>query len=219
MPVQAIPLALIASLYPLGIAALLLVFEAARPRARSAAYFIGAATCTLTIGFAVVFLLRAGGIHQAGQSTPRYGTRLAFGIGFLAAALVMSRRPAKPKRSSDQPSRITAAISRAGLATVFVIGVVMYLPSPTYLSALDIVGSTKMITPAAVVWVVIVVAVSLITIEVPVALYWLAPEWTTGKLKTIGDWLDHHGRTMLIGVLFALGLWLTIESIVGLLPG
>lgn len=88
-----------------------------------------------------------------------------------------------------------------------------------YLSALDIVGSTKITTPPAVVWVVIVVAVSLITIEVPVALSWLVPEWTTAELEIIGDWLDHHGRTMLIGVLLARSLWLTIESIVGLLSG
>jgi protein-S-isoprenylcysteine O-methyltransferase Ste14 len=216
MPVEAIPLALIASLYPVGLAALLLIFEASRPRARSAAFFIGAVACTFGIGLVVVLLLRAGGVHNPGQSTPRYGLRLAFGIGFLLAAWLVSRRPAKPKEKSDQPSRILGAIGRAGLITVFAIGVLMYLPSPSYLSALDVVGSTKMSTPAAVVWVVIVVALVLITIEVPVALYWLAPEWTKGKLDVFRDWLDRNSRTMLIGVLLALGVWLTIESIVGL---
>ena len=42
MPVQAIPLALIASLYPLGLAAILLLAEAARPRPKVGVFLIGA---------------------------------------------------------------------------------------------------------------------------------------------------------------------------------
>ena len=42
MPVQAIPLALAASLYPLGIAALLLLTEAVRARSKVAVFLAGA---------------------------------------------------------------------------------------------------------------------------------------------------------------------------------
>ena len=42
MPVQAIPLALAASLYPLGLAAILLLAEAIRPRPKVGVFLIGA---------------------------------------------------------------------------------------------------------------------------------------------------------------------------------
>ena len=59
MPVQAIPLALAASLYPLGIAALLLLTEAARARSKVAVFVAGAVACTLPIGFVGVFAAAA----------------------------------------------------------------------------------------------------------------------------------------------------------------
>jgi hypothetical protein len=46
MPVQAIPLALISSLYPLGLAAILVLAETARPRPRVGVFLIGALSCT-----------------------------------------------------------------------------------------------------------------------------------------------------------------------------
>ncbi|MGO8961944.1 MAG: hypothetical protein ACLQFR_31920 [Streptosporangiaceae bacterium] len=67
MPVQAIPLALTASLYPFGLAVLLLLAEAERYKGRVTVFLAGAAICTLAIGFTVVFAL-----HGAGKaSNPR----------------------------------------------------------------------------------------------------------------------------------------------------
>ena len=51
MPVQAIPLALISSLYPLGLAAILVLAETVRPRPRVGVFLIGALVCTLTVGW------------------------------------------------------------------------------------------------------------------------------------------------------------------------
>jgi len=73
MPVQAIPLALIASLYPFGLAVVLLLAEAERYKGRVTVFLAGAAICTLGIGFAVVFAL-----HDAklGQSNLGYIRRI-----------------------------------------------------------------------------------------------------------------------------------------------
>jgi zinc transporter ZupT len=64
MPVQAIPLALAASLYPLGIAALLLLMQAVRARSKVAVFLAAAVACTLPIGFVVVFALHGIGLDQ-----------------------------------------------------------------------------------------------------------------------------------------------------------
>jgi hypothetical protein len=157
MPVQAIPLALIASLYPLGLAAILLLAEAVRPRPKVGVFLIGAAAVTLTVGFVVVFALHGAGVGQSSQQSGQYGVRLAIGVVFLAAAVFLARRP--PRRHSG-PSRVSRAAGQGGLFAIFVVGMGLYLPSPVYLSALQVVGTTKMSTAATAVWVVIVVALS-----------------------------------------------------------
>ena len=87
MPVQAIPLALISSLYPLGLAAILLLAETPRPRPRVGVFLIGALACTLTVGFVVVFVLHDAGVGQGSQRSDQYWLRLVIGVVFMAAAV------------------------------------------------------------------------------------------------------------------------------------
>ena len=213
MPVQAIPLALISSLYPLGLAAILVLAETVRPRPRVGVFLIGALACTLTVGFVVVFVLHDAGIGQDSQQSDQYWLRLVIGVVFMAAAVFLARRPPKP----HGPSRVSRAASQGGLFAIFVVGLALYLPSPTYLSALQVVGTTKMSTAATAVWVVIVVALVLITIEVPVLLFLLAPGWTVPKLRAMNAWLDRNGHTLLWVVVGAIGLWEFLDGLVGLL--
>jgi len=140
--------------------------------------------------------------------------RLVIGLLFLAAAVFLARRPPKP---SGGPSRVSRAVSQGGLFAIFVVGIALYLPSPAYLSALQVVGTTKMSTAATVLWVIIVVALVLITVEVPVLLFLLAPDWTVPKLQAVNGWLDRNGRTLLVAVVGLIGLWEFIDGLVGLL--
>ena len=214
MPVQAIPLALISSLYPLGLAAILLLAETARPRPRVGVFLIGALACTLTVGFVVVFVLHDARIGQGSEQSDQYWLRLAIGVVFMAVAVFLARRPPRPNRG---PSRVSRAASQGGLFAIFVVGVALYLPSPTYLSALQVVGTTKMSDAATAIWVVIVVAIVLITVEVPVLLFLLAPGWTVPKLQAVNAWLDRNGHTLLVAVVGAIGLWEFLDGLVGLL--
>ena len=214
MPVQAIPLALISSLYPLGLAAILLLAQTARPRPRVGVFLIGALTCSLTVGFVVVFVLHDAGVGQSSQQSGQYGLRLVIGLVFMAAAVFLARRPPRPNRG---PSRVSRAASQGGLFAIFVVGVALYLPSPTYLSALQVVGTTKMSAAATAVWVIIVVAIVLITVEVPVLLFLLAPGWTVPKLQAVNAWLDRNGHTLLVAVVGAIGVWEFLDGLVGLL--
>jgi hypothetical protein len=214
MPVQAIPLALIASLYPFGLAVLLLLFSAPRPKARAGVFLAGAVVCTLAIGSIIVIVLRGAGLNKDSAQTARSGLQLAIGILFLVAALVVARRPAK---QGTGESRISKAAAESGLFAAFVAGIVLYLPSPSYLSALQDVGTAKLSSTAAAVWVVIVVALVLITIEVPVLLYQFAPGWTVPKLGAADAWLKTNARAVLIAVLAVLGAWEVIGGLAGLL--
>jgi hypothetical protein len=214
MPVQAIPLALISSLYPLGLAAILLLTQANRPRPRVGVFLAGALVCTLAVGFVVVFVLHDAGVGQSDQGSDQYWLRLVSGVAFMVAAVVLSRRLPKPHSG---PSRVSRAANEGGLFAIFVVGIGLYLPSPTYLAALEEVGSTKMSPAVAAGWVLIVVALVLITVEVPVLLFLLVPDWTVPKLEAVNAWLDRHGHTLLVWVVAALGLWLFIDGLVGVL--
>jgi arginine exporter protein ArgO len=214
MPVQAIPLALTASLYPFGLAVLLLLAEAERYKGRVTVFLAGAAICTLAIGFAVVFALHGAGLGQHGQQSPRYGLRLAIGVAFVAVAVLLARRPPKPKKSGE--SKVTRAAQQGGLIAALVVGIILYLPSPTYLSALQVVGSSKLSTASTVAWVFIVVAITLITIWIPTLVIVLAPGWSKPKLAALNSWLSRNSRTLLIVVLLVLGVWQIIDGVVGL---
>jgi hypothetical protein len=214
MPVQAIPLALISSLYPLGLAAILLLAQTARPRPKVGVFLIGALACTLTVGFMVVFVLHDAGIGQGSEQSDQSWLRLAIGVVFMAVAVFLARQPPRPNRG---PSRVSRAAGQGGLFAIFVVGVALYLPSPTYLSALQVVGTTKMSDAATAIWVIIVVAIVLITVEVPVLLFLLAPGWTVPKLQTVNAWLDRNGHTLLVAVVGAIGLWEFLDGLVGLL--
>lgn len=149
MPVQALPLALTASLYPLGLAVLLLA-EAELYRGRVTVFPAGAAICTLAVGFVVAFALHGAALGNSGQQTPRYGLKVAIGV---ASAPAPSSSPAcrKPQTSSGE-SRVTRAARQGGLLAVVTAGIVLYLPSPAYLSAEQDVGSTKMSATATRSW-------------------------------------------------------------------
>jgi hypothetical protein len=214
MPVQAIPLALIASLYPLGLAAVLVLAEAMRPRPKVGVFLVGALVCTMTIGFVVVFVLHDAGVGQGSQQSDQYVLQLAIGVVFMVVAAVLSRRPPKPHSGQ---SRVSRAASQGGLLAIFVVGMALYLPSPVYLSALQVVGTTKMDTAAMAVWVVIVVVLALITVEVPVLLFLLAPGWTVPRLQAVNGWLDRNGHTLLVAVVGTIGLWEFIAGLAGLL--
>ncbi len=217
MPLEAIPLALIASLYPFGLAALFLLFESTRALTRSVVFLAGAAFCTLTVGFVFVFVLRDAGVNNSSAQTPHYGLEVAIGALFLVAALVLVRRAPKPKPADAGPSRVTKAVTGSGILAVFMAGIAMYTPSPTYLAALEVVDSSKLSDAATSVWIIIVVLLLLITIEVPILLYWLAPGWTVPRLAAVNAWLSRNGRNFFAIVLAVLGVWELTRGLVGLL--
>jgi Sap, sulfolipid-1-addressing protein len=214
MPVQAIPLALIASLSPLGLTVLLLLAQADRYRGRVLVFLAGAALCTLAVGFAIVFALHGIGLGLRTHRTPRYGLRLAVGLILIGAAVLLARRPA---RSRSGQSRLTRAARDGGLIAAFIVGVAMALPSPSYLSALQEVGSSGLSTVAVTVWVLLIVALTLITIEIPAVVLLLAPDWSLPRLTALHGWLGRNGRALLVLVLAVLGGWQFIEGLTGLI--
>ena len=111
---------------------------------------------------------------------------------------------------------MTRAARHGGLLAALTAGIILYLPSPAYLSAEQDVGSTKMSATATAVWVVIITAITLITVWVPTLVIVLFPGWSKPKLAALSSWLSRNSRTLLVVVLAVLGVWQVIDGIVGL---
>jgi hypothetical protein len=80
-----------------------------------------------------------------------------------------------------------------------------------------VIGTAGLGTAAAIVWVIIVAAINLLTVEVPVLLFLLAPEQTVPRLDAVTGWLDRNERTVLVILLAVLGLLEVINGLAGLL--
>ena len=84
-------------------------------------------------------------------------------------------------------------------------------------AALQVVGTSKLSTAAMAVWTVVVVALVLITVEVPVLLFLRAPEWTVSRLRAVDGWLSRNGHTLVVAVVGLIGLWVFLDGLAGLL--
>jgi hypothetical protein len=217
MPTEAIPLALLASIYPLGLAALILLFQGPKPALRTGAFILGAAACLVGVGAAVVYVERAGKLELSENHAPRYALRLALGVVLLIAAWAIARRPPKPSNPDRGQSRLMRAVNSAGAPTMFAVGAAFYTPSPAYLTALQVVGVSPISSEAALAWVFFLAALVLITVEIPYALFLLAPQWTKQKVTVFQQSLDRRSRGLLVWVLVILGGWQLISGLQGLL--
>jgi hypothetical protein len=52
----------------------------------------------LAIGFVVVFALHGAGLSQQSEQSPRYGLRIGISVVFVLVAVILARRPPKPKK-------------------------------------------------------------------------------------------------------------------------
>ena len=179
-------------------------------------FLIGAAVCTLAVGFLFVFVLRDAGVSQTSEQTPRYGLELGIGVAFLVGAWALGRHVPKPK-SDNRTVPYHKGRQWFGTPRGIRGGHRDDTPSPTYLAALEVIGSSKLSAVAASVWIIIVVLLLLITIEIPILLYWLAPGWTVPRLSALNDWLARNGRNLFAIVLAVLGAWEVTRGLVGLL--
>jgi hypothetical protein len=214
VPTQAIPLALTASLYPIGIAALLLLLASSRAKTASLAFIVGGAADLITIGILIVLFMEAVGLHQSSQATAHHGLQLGIGIALIVLALLISRRPPRPAGS---PSRVSALMNSPRILVILLLGVLLYTPSPAYLTAMQEIGASKIDTGEKVGWVVLCAACVLITVWLPYLCYLVAPRWTVPKLESMNAWLGVHGKQVIVGVLLIFGAYEVAAGLAGVL--
>jgi hypothetical protein len=95
---------------------------------------------------------------------------------------------------------------------VFVTGAILYSPSGSYIAAVQQIATSNA-GLASGVQLLIVIAIVILTVEIPLLAYAVKPEATAGVLRRLEGWIDRHGSQTLLSVLVVVGGYLVIDGI------
>jgi Sap, sulfolipid-1-addressing protein len=219
---QAAGLAVLAAVSPTALLVMAVFLGSANPRSTALAYVAGAVIMTIIMAITVLLILRGIGLNQPREREPRYGLRLGLGILALATGVFLLRRglpqPASPDQAQQKQkqgliSRLTAH-PRPGLA--FVAGLILFLPSATFVASVQVVASANASTEVTALALIVVVAISALIVRLPLLGYLAKPEATVRRLRMLNAWLRAHGRAITVYGLLIGGIVLIVSGSLGL---
>jgi hypothetical protein len=203
---QTLTFAGIAALYPVGLLAVSLLLTTARPLRLGLSFYLGGFATLFVVGTVVITVMHGAGSDNT--SGTRGGFRIGVGAAMLAAAWILSHRPPRAEKEPAWKLRLRDANPLA----VFFAGAVLYSPSGSFLGAVTNIATTKGSWPSEL-QLLVVVAIVLITVEIPLLTYALRPEPTARVLRRVDSWIDRHGRQTLIALLVVIGGYLVVDGL------
>ena len=223
---QVILLSLTASLNPTLVAATTVMLLLERPTRLMLGYLLGAYMTSITLGLVIVFSLSGSSASNTTENT--ISPAVDIGLGAIAMAIsfvlytgrherVKERRRARKAAKPDKgPPRWQRELSKGSARTTFIVGALLTLPGASYLAGLDQIHKLKSSTTVTVLLVVGFNLVMLWLLEVPLASFVVAPEWTPRAIERTKLWTSRHAHTFAVRGFAAVGLLLIIKGIVGL---
>jgi hypothetical protein len=213
---QILPVALAIAVNPVPIIAAIVMTATERPVANGIAYL--SALIGVSYGFgAAVLLIFHGAALGAGTRTGHIVLVLwlLFGLGFLAACVVLLVRRPKPGDEWREPGwmRWIGRLGPFGAAVVGVLLVNYEMESP----ALSDILAAQVSRAAAFVALAVFVAVATSTSIVPVVAYLAAPGPVGSVLSRAKAWLARYHRPILVVEFAAIGVLYTAKGASGLL--
>jgi len=197
---QTLPFALVAAFFPPGLAAVIWLLALPQGRARALTYLIGAATSTVGSGVAILLLLEGTGAVPDGHPGIVAGARMTVGTMLLVFGVLVAVRKSAPGTSQNWGARRP---TRPHFGWIFVLGVVMWTPSFTYLAALELIADNHLGPIGKAVHLFLVDGVVLLMVEVPLIVQAVAPRWAGRQLHVASERICLYTRP--IAVLFASG--------------
>lgn len=225
MIAQAAGFAVLAGISPTVLLVMAVFLGSDNPRRTAMLYFAGAVLMTLVMAVTVLLVLRATGMNQPKQHAPRYGLRLGLGIVALAAAAVLfvrARRavPAAESKvgpdAASKPGMVSRLTTRPRPVTAFLAGLLLFVPSASFIAAVQVVATAEASVETTVLAMLIVIALTAAFVWLPFIGYLAAPEATTRVLRNANGWLVAHGRAVVTGVLAVVGVILVVNGALNL---
>jgi hypothetical protein len=219
-------LSLLASLNPTLVAATTVMLLLERPKKLMLGYLLGACMTSITLGLIIVFSLSDSSAANTTQNTLSPAVDIALGAIALAISFVLHtgrheprvarRRERKAAKPDKGPPRWQRELSKGSARTTFVIGALLTLPGASYLAGLSEIHKLDYSTPATVLLVVGFNAIMLWLLEVPLACFVVAPEWTPVAIERAKSWISRHAHTFAVRGFLILGVLLVAKGVIGL---
>jgi hypothetical protein len=218
---EALGFALLAAVNPTALLIGAAYLGSANPRKTAVFYLAGAIIMTAVLGVVLLVAIRAGGLSQVGNRTPRYGLRLGLGVVALVAGVVVARREPKAVPGSaddvgENQGRMARLISRPSPLTAVLVGILLFYPSAGLIAAVQVIATSHDSLGLEALGVALVVLVDVLSIWVPLLVYLIAPDATTRTLRAFDDWLRRNKRTISVVALAAVGVILIVNGSLGL---
>jgi len=223
---QVILLSLTASLNPTLIAATTVMLLLDRPTRLMIGYLLGAYMTSITLGLVIVFSLSNSGTTNTTENTLSPAVDIALGGIALAAAFALHtgrderlrerRRARKAAKPETGPPRWQRELSKGSARTTFVVGALLTLPGASYLAGLDEIHKLKQSTSVTVLLVIAFNIVMLWLLEVPLACFSIAPDWTPRAIARAKAWVVRHAHVFAVRGFAGLGALLVIKGVIGL---
>ena len=216
-------LAILSAFWPTLVVVDALAFQTPKPERILIAFLAGGLISTVSIGTLVVFGLQDTSVVTSSKSTTDPALNITIGALALLAAYVLThvhdlphrrRRPAgTPKRS---PFATRAIESGAPLA--FVAGLLLNIvPGVFPIIALKNLAELDYSTAETVTILIGFYVVMFAFIEIPIASFVVAPEWTRVRVGQFNEWLATNQRRVVIWALLIGGVYLVGRGVFQLL--
>jgi Sap, sulfolipid-1-addressing protein len=217
MLAEAAGLAVLAALSPTAVLVSAVFLGSANPRRMVLIYLAGAIVMTAIFAAVVFVALQAGHLQRPREYGPRYGLRLGLGAAMMLAGGYLRRRKPKPPDPAKRDKRIISRLlARPRPWTAFIVGLLVYAPSVTFIAAVQVVATSKASVAASVLEIALVIAITVMFAWLPVVVYLLAPGQTIRVLHSSDSWLRLHGYVLAVAGLGIGGVLLTLDGILGL---
>jgi MFS family permease len=215
---QAAGFAVLAAISPPAMLIAAIFLGSERPGRMTAVYVIGGLVIVAIVATIALLVIRDAGLSHHSQQHTRYGLRLALGIVALIAAVVLARRepkkpdPAKPKK----PSLIQRMSSAPNARNAFIVGILIFGPSVSFIAAVQVVATAKAGVAATVGALAMIVVITVAFAWIPLVAYLIAPDRTVRSIRATEAWVHKHGKQIVVCALAVIGVILVIQGIVGI---
>jgi len=218
MLTEVVGLALLAAVSPTALLVSAVFLGAANPIRTVLIYLAGAIVVTAVMALVVYAALRGSHFYKPHLRDPKYGLRLGLGVLMLAVGCYLLRRgklrSAKP--AGQGQGLISRMIARPGPKEAFIVGILIYTPSLTFVAAVQAVATSRQDLADAVGYLALIVFITLLCIWLPLLLYAFKPDRTTMLLGSFNVWLRARGYVLLSAAVAIGGAVLTLNGILGL---
>lgn len=224
---QIILLSLTSSLNPTLLAGTTVMLLLDRPARLMLGYLAGGLFASVTLGLVIVFSFPSSSTTKTTQHTLSPAADIALGGIALLMAYVLHtgrydrfrerRRARKAAKPDKGPPRWQRELSKGSPRTTFVIGALLTLPGASYVAGLHQINKQHYSTVVTVLVVLGFNIVMLSLLEVPLASFIVAPDWTPNAVHRTRAWISRHAFTFALRGFILVGALLVIKGIVGLI--